>query len=57
MEDYIIVDWPEIQDIMDEPTFEENTTLVNLNDYLGIDYIIDCLSKDDLVPNFKLYIV
>ncbi len=21
------------------------------------DYIIDCLSKDDLVPNFKLYIV
>ena len=21
------------------------------------DYIIDCLSKDDFVPNFKLYIV
>lgn len=36
MEDYIIIDWPEIQDIMDEPTFEENATLINPNDYLGI---------------------
>lgn len=36
MEDYIIVDWSEIQDIMDEPDFEENATLINPNDYLDI---------------------
>lgn len=44
MEDYIIIGWPEIQDIMDEPTFEENTALINPNDYLGIGsstYLVD----------------
>lgn len=44
MEDYIIIGWPEIQDIMDESTFEENATLIYPNDYLGIGsstYLVD----------------
>lgn len=36
MIDYEIVGWPEIQWIMDEEGFEENATLIEPNDSMGI---------------------
>lgn len=36
MEDFEIIGWPEIQAYMDEEGFEENSTLINPNDKLGI---------------------
>ena len=44
MEDYEIVGWPDIQDIMDEEGFNENATLIEPNDAMGIDsstYLVD----------------
>lgn len=44
MEDYVIIGWPDIQDIMDEEGFEENTTLIEPNDNMGIGsstYLVD----------------
>lgn len=44
MEDYKIIGWPEIQDIMDLPGFEENTALITPNDNMGIGsstYLVD----------------
>lgn len=44
MEDYVIIGWPDIQDIMDEEGFEENTTLIEPNDSMGIGsstYLVD----------------
>lgn len=44
MEDYVIIGWPDIQDIMDEEGFEENTTLIEPNDNIGIGsstYLVD----------------
>lgn len=44
MEDYEIVGWPDIQDIMDEEGFKENATLIEPNDAMGIGsstYLVD----------------
>lgn len=44
MEDYVIVGWPDIQDIIDEEGFDENTTLIEPNDNMGIGsstYLVD----------------
>lgn len=36
MDDYVIVDWPDIQSLMEEEDFHENATLIEPNDYMGI---------------------
>ena len=44
MEDFEIIGWPDIQDIMDEEGFEENTTLIEPNYNMGIGsstYLVD----------------
>lgn len=37
MEDYEIIGWPEIQAFMDLDGFEDNATLIQENDAMGID--------------------
>lgn len=54
MEDYVIVGWPEIQELMGEEGFDENTTLITPNDSMGVGsstYLVnkewlDSLSKE-----------
>lgn len=44
MEDYVIIGWPDIQDIMDEECFDENAALIEPNDDMGIGsstYLVD----------------
>lgn len=44
MEDYEVIGWPEIQEIMDEEGFGENATLIEPNENMGIDsstYLVD----------------
>ena len=44
MEDYVIVEWPEIQELMDKEGFEKNTTLITPNDSMSIGsstYLVD----------------
>lgn len=44
MEDYEIIGWPDIQDIMDKEGFELNATLIEPNDDMGIGsstYLVD----------------
>jgi hypothetical protein len=44
MEDYVIVGWPEIQELMDKEGFDENATLIEPNDSMGIGsstYLVD----------------
>jgi hypothetical protein len=44
MEDYVIIGWPDIQDIMDEEGFEDNAALIEPNDSKGIGsstYLVD----------------
>ena len=36
MEDYVIIGWPEIQAFMDLEGFDDNATLINENDAMGI---------------------
>ena len=36
MEDYTIIGWPDIQDYMDRPGFEENSTIISINEKIGI---------------------
>lgn len=36
MEDFEIIGWPEIQELMDKEGFKENTTLINPNDNMNI---------------------
>ena len=36
MEDYEIIDWPDIQAFMGEEGFDENATLIEPNDSMGI---------------------
>ena len=36
MENYTIIGWPDIQDYMDEPGFEENSTIILINEKIGI---------------------
>ena len=55
MEDFEIIGWPDIQDLMDYGGFVENTALIEPNDNLGIDsstYLVDkkwleSLGKED----------
>lgn len=37
MEKYVIIDWPEIQECMEEEDFEANATLIEPNGAMGID--------------------
>lgn len=46
MEDYEIVGWPDIQDIMDEESFKENATLIEPNDAMGIGSITYLVDKE-----------
>ena len=46
MEDYVIVGWPDIQDLMDLKGFEENATLINQNDEMGIGSSTYLVSKE-----------
>lgn len=44
MEDYEIIEWPDIQELMDEEGFNENATLIEPNYNMGIDsstYLVD----------------
>ena len=44
MEDYEIVGWPDIQYLMEEEDFDENATLIEPNDSMGIGsstYLVD----------------
>ena len=44
MEDYAIISWPDIQDLMNEDDFVENATLIEPNDSMGIGsstYLVD----------------
>ena len=44
MEDYEIVGWPYIQELMDKEGFDENATLIEPNGAMGIDdctYLVD----------------
>ena len=44
MEDYVIIGWPDIQDIMDQEGFKENATLIEPNDSMSIGsstYLVD----------------
>ena len=44
MEDYEIVGWPDIQYLMEEESFDENATLIEPNDSMGIGsstYLVD----------------
>jgi hypothetical protein len=44
MDDYEIIGWPDIQAFMDLDGFNENATLIEPNEYMGIDsstYLVD----------------
>lgn len=41
-----IIGWPDIQDFMDEEGFEENSTLINPNDNIGIGSSTYLISRD-----------
>lgn len=44
MEDYVIVGWPDIQELMDEEGFEDNAALITPNNNIGIGsstYLVD----------------
>ncbi len=44
MEDYEIIGWPDIQELMDKEGFEDNVTLIEPNDNMGIGsstYLVD----------------
>jgi len=44
MEDYEIIGWPEIQELMDKEGFEDNAALIEPNDNMGIGsstYLVD----------------
>ena len=36
MNEYEVIGWPEIQEIMDEDGFEDNATLITINEAMGI---------------------
>ena len=46
MENYIIIDWPDIQYLMDIEGFEDNSTLINPNDNMGIGSSTYLINKD-----------
>lgn len=46
MEDFEIIGWPEIQDIMDCEEFEANATLIEPNGAMGIDSSTYLVNKE-----------
>ena len=46
MEDYEIIDWPDIQDLMELEGFEENATLIEPNGSMGIESCTYLVSKE-----------
>lgn len=52
MNDYIIIGWPDIQDYMDIEGFEENSTLINENENIGIGSSTYLISRDWIMNNF-----
>ena len=52
MDEFEIIGWPEIQEIMDVEGFEENSALITPNDNLGIDSSTYLVSKEWLITNF-----
>jgi hypothetical protein len=46
MKDYEIIGWPEIQYFMDIEGFDDNATLIEENDAMGIDSSTYLVSKD-----------
>lgn len=46
MEDYEIIEWPEIQYFMDIEGFDDNATLIEENDAMGIGSSTYLVSKD-----------
>lgn len=46
MEDYEIIGWPSIQELMDEEDFDENATLIEPNASMGIDSCTYLVSKE-----------
>ena len=44
MDDYVIIGWPDIQEVMEMEGFSENAALIEPNSYMGIDsctYLVD----------------
>lgn len=46
MGNFEIIGWPDIQDLMEEDGFDENTTLINPNYNIGIDSSTYLVSKE-----------
>ena len=46
MEDFIIVGWPEIQNLMDLDGFDDNAALIEPNDNMGIDSSTYLINKE-----------
>lgn len=46
MDNYVIVDWPDIQDLMELEGFEENAALIEPNDSMGIGSCTYLISKE-----------
>ncbi len=51
MEDYVIITWPEIQELMDIDGFNANATLIEPNMYMGIDGFTYLVDKEWLIEN------
>lgn len=45
-DDYIIIDWPDIQHYMDLEGFEENSSLLTPNDNMGISSSTYLINKE-----------
>ena len=46
MENYEIIGWPDIQELMEEVGFRENSTLIDPNPNMGIDSSTYLVSKE-----------
>ena len=46
MEDYEIVGWPDIQYLIEEEGFNENATLIHINEAMGIDSSTYLVNKE-----------
>ena len=58
MEDYEIIGWPDIQDIMDKEGFRFNATLIEPNDSMGIDsstYLVSKAWLDSYEEDLHIY--
>lgn len=46
MDNFEIIGWPDIQEYMNEEDFDENATLINPNDWMGINSCTYLVKKD-----------